>query len=204
MMSLHHESADSAAHVRSSRRVFPREPNILASHRSRDILARSPASDRLVSREKMASRGGFQAAPGGGGGGMGAGTGPPGVGGPPGMGPGTPSGRMGPSSGPQNHLYRSPMPGPGYPRPGMPPGARMTPRVQRWVPPATVPAPCPVPGCLAWTPPGNGPPPHRCSRSSSRPSRTETNMPRRRRWPIRFYLRGSGSWSRSLRPTWTC
>lgn len=61
----------------------------------------------------MAARGGFQAAPGGGGGGMG--TGPPGAGGPPVMGPGTPSGRMGPSSGAQNHLYRSPMPGPGYP-----------------------------------------------------------------------------------------
>ena len=31
------------------------------------------------------------------------------------MGPGTPSGRMVPSSAAQNHMYRSPMPGPGYP-----------------------------------------------------------------------------------------
>lgn len=68
--------------------------------------------------EKMAARGGFQqAAPGGGGGGGGGGMGPgppvPGGGGP-GMAPGTPAGRMGPA-GPQNPMYRSPMPGPGYP-----------------------------------------------------------------------------------------
>lgn len=62
----------------------------------------------------MANRGGFQTAVAGGGSG-GMGPGPPVGGGPPGMGPGTPSGRMGPSPGAQNHLYRSPMPGPGYP-----------------------------------------------------------------------------------------
>lgn len=62
----------------------------------------------------MANRGGFQAAAAGGGSG-GMGPGPPVGGGAPGMGPGTPSGRMGPSPGAQNHLYRSPMPGPGYP-----------------------------------------------------------------------------------------
>lgn len=62
----------------------------------------------------MAARGSFQSAPTGGGGG-GMGPGPPVQGGGPGMGPGTPGGRMGPSSGAQNHLYRSPMPGPGYP-----------------------------------------------------------------------------------------
>lgn len=62
----------------------------------------------------MAARGGFQSASTGGGGG-GMGPGPPVPGGGPGMGPGTPSGRMGPSSGAQNHMYRSPMPGPGYP-----------------------------------------------------------------------------------------
>lgn len=62
----------------------------------------------------MANRGGFQAAAAGGGSG-GMGPGPPVGGGGPGMGPGTPSGRMGPSPGAQNHLYRSPMPGPGYP-----------------------------------------------------------------------------------------
>lgn len=62
----------------------------------------------------MAARGGFQAAPTGGGGGA-MGPGPPVPGGGPGMGPGTPSGRMGPSPAAQNHMYRSPMPGPGYP-----------------------------------------------------------------------------------------
>lgn len=66
----------------------------------------------------MAARGGFQqaavGAPGGGGGaGMGPGAPVPGPGGP-GMAPGTPTGRMGPA-GPQNPIYRSPMPGPGYP-----------------------------------------------------------------------------------------
>lgn len=64
--------------------------------------------------EKMAARGSFQAAPTGGVGGS-MGPGPPVTGGAPGIGPGTPAGRMGPSSGAQNHLYRSPMPGPGYP-----------------------------------------------------------------------------------------
>lgn len=62
----------------------------------------------------MAARGGFQTAPTGGGGGA-MGPGPPVPGAGPGMGPGTPSGRMGPSSAAQNHMYRSPMPGPGYP-----------------------------------------------------------------------------------------
>lgn len=62
----------------------------------------------------MAARGGFQSAPTGGGGGA-MGPGPPVPGAGPGMGPGTPSGRMGPSSAAQNHMYRSPMPGPGYP-----------------------------------------------------------------------------------------
>lgn len=61
----------------------------------------------------MAARGGFQSAPTGGGGAMG--PGPPVSGAGPGMGPGTPSGRMGPSAAAQNHMYRSPMPGPGYP-----------------------------------------------------------------------------------------
>ena len=65
-------------------------------------------------REEMAARGGFQTAPTGGGGGA-MGPGPPVPGAGPGMGPGTPSGRMGPSSAAQNHMYRSPMPGPGYP-----------------------------------------------------------------------------------------
>ncbi|KAG9339672.1 hypothetical protein JZ751_023318 [Albula glossodonta] len=92
----------------------------------------------------MAARGGFQTAPGGGGGGMG--TGPPGASGPPGMGPGTPSGRMGPSSGAQNHMYRSPMPGPGYPRPGMPPGARMTPQGPGMGPPGYGSSPMSRPG----------------------------------------------------------
>lgn len=59
--------------------------------------------------EKMAARSGFQpATPGGGGAPLG--PGPPVAGAGPGMGPGTPSGRMGPG-GPQNHMYRSPMPG---------------------------------------------------------------------------------------------
>lgn len=62
----------------------------------------------------MAARGGFQAAPTGGGGGA-MGPGPPVPGAGPGMGPGTPSGRMVPSPAAQNHMYRSPMPGPGYP-----------------------------------------------------------------------------------------
>lgn len=65
-------------------------------------------------REEMAARGGFQSAPTGGGGGA-MGPGPPVPGAGPGMGPGTPSGRMGPSPAAQNHMYRSPMPGPGYP-----------------------------------------------------------------------------------------
>lgn len=43
------------------------------------------------------------------------GPGPPVPGAGPGMGPGTPSGRMVSSPAAQNHMYRSPMPGPGYP-----------------------------------------------------------------------------------------
>lgn len=79
---------------------------------SRDSSVPPPAA--ATSREEMAARGGFQAAPTGGGGGA-MGPGPPVPGAGPGMGPGTPSGRMGPSSAAQNHMYRSPMPGPGYP-----------------------------------------------------------------------------------------
>ncbi|XP_076864717.1 SWI/SNF-related matrix-associated actin-dependent regulator of chromatin subfamily D member 1 [Brachyhypopomus gauderio] len=99
----------------------------------------------------MAARGGFQqAAPGGaggggGGGGGGMGPGPPVPGGGPGMGPGTPSGRMGPS-GAQNHMYRSPMPGPGYPRPGMPPANRMTPQGPSMGPPGYGTSPVSRPG----------------------------------------------------------
>lgn len=73
-----------------------------------------PSAAAATFREEMAARGGFQATPTGGGGGT-MGPGPPVPGAGPGMGPGTPSGRMGPSSATQNHMYRSPMPGPGYP-----------------------------------------------------------------------------------------
>uniref|UniRef100_A0A4W5QW36 SWI/SNF related BAF chromatin remodeling complex subunit D1 n=1 Tax=Hucho hucho TaxID=62062 RepID=A0A4W5QW36_9TELE len=94
----------------------------------------------------MAARGSFQSAPTGGGGG-GMGPGPPVQGGGPGMGPGTPGGRMGPSSGAQNHLYRSPMPGPGYPRPGgMPPSSRMTPQGPPMGPPGYGSSPVSRPG----------------------------------------------------------
>lgn len=79
--------------------------------RSRGSSVPPPAA---TYREEMAARGGFQTAPTGGGGGA-MGPGPPVPGAGPGMGPGTPSGRMGPSSAAQNHMYRSPMPGPGYP-----------------------------------------------------------------------------------------
>lgn len=79
--------------------------------RSRGSSVLPPAA---TFREEMAARGGFQTAPTGGGGGA-MGPGPPVPGAGPGMGPGTPSGRMGPSSAAQNHMYRSPMPGPGYP-----------------------------------------------------------------------------------------
>ena len=79
--------------------------------RSRGSFVPPPAA---TFREEMAARGGFQTAPTGGGGGA-MGPGPPVPGAGPGMGPGTPSGRMGPSSAAQNHMYRSPMPGPGYP-----------------------------------------------------------------------------------------
>jgi len=65
-------------------------------------------------REEMAARGGFQSAPTAGGG-VAMGPGPPVPIAGPDMGPGTPSGRMIPSSAAQNHMYRSPMPGPGYP-----------------------------------------------------------------------------------------
>uniref|UniRef100_A0A673Z749 SWI/SNF related BAF chromatin remodeling complex subunit D1 n=1 Tax=Salmo trutta TaxID=8032 RepID=A0A673Z749_SALTR len=94
----------------------------------------------------MAARGSFQSAPTGGGGG-GMGPGPQVQGGGPGMGPGTPGGRMGPSSGAQNHLYRSPMPGPGYPRPGgMPPSSRMTPQGPPMGPPGYGSSPVSRPG----------------------------------------------------------
>ncbi|XP_031669944.1 SWI/SNF-related matrix-associated actin-dependent regulator of chromatin subfamily D member 1 isoform X1 [Oncorhynchus kisutch] len=94
----------------------------------------------------MAARGSFQSASTGGGGG-GMGPGPPVQGGGPGMGPGTPGGRMGPSSGAQNHLYRSPMPGPGYPRPGgMPPSSRMTPQGPPMGPPGYGSSPVSRPG----------------------------------------------------------
>ncbi|XP_066528280.1 SWI/SNF-related matrix-associated actin-dependent regulator of chromatin subfamily D member 1 [Hoplias malabaricus] len=105
----------------------------------------------------MAARGGFQSAapgaggpPGGPGGGAGAGAGgmgpgPPVPGGGPGMGPGTPAARMGPGA-PQNHLYRSPMAGPGYPRPGMPPTNRMTPQGPSMGPPGYGASPVSRPG----------------------------------------------------------
>uniref|UniRef100_A0A8C8BUZ9 DM2 domain-containing protein n=1 Tax=Oncorhynchus tshawytscha TaxID=74940 RepID=A0A8C8BUZ9_ONCTS len=95
----------------------------------------------------MAARGSFQSAPTGGGSGGGMGPGPQVQGGGPGMGPGTPGGRMGPSSGAQNHLYRSPMPGPGYPRPGgMPPSSRMTPQGPPMGPPGYGSSPVSRPG----------------------------------------------------------
>eukprot|EP00064_Thunnus_orientalis_P018158 superscaffoldBa00004090_g18250 len=96
-------------------------------------------------REEMAARGGFQSAPTGGGGGA-MGPGPPVPGAGPGMGPGTPSGRMVPSSAAQNHMYRSPMPGPGYPRPGMPPSSRMTPQGPAMGPPGYGNSPVSRPG----------------------------------------------------------
>jgi len=78
------------------------------SRDTRSLLA-GGALVRLRLAEKMAARSGFQpATPGGGGAPLG--PGPPVAGAGPGMGPGTPSGRMGPG-GPQNHMYRSPMPG---------------------------------------------------------------------------------------------
>uniref|UniRef100_A0A3P9HK23 SWI/SNF related, matrix associated, actin dependent regulator of chromatin, subfamily d, member 1 n=1 Tax=Oryzias latipes TaxID=8090 RepID=A0A3P9HK23_ORYLA len=93
---------------------------------------------------EMASRGGFQSAPTGGGGAVGPGQPVPGAG--PGMGPGTPTGRMGPSPAGQNHMYRSPMPGPGYPRPGMPPSSRMTPQGPAMGPPGYGNSPVSRPG----------------------------------------------------------
>ncbi|MED6280979.1 SWI/SNF-related matrix-associated actin-dependent regulator of chromatin subfamily D member 1 isoform X1 [Girardinichthys multiradiatus] len=93
----------------------------------------------------MAARGGFQSVPTAGGGGA-MGPGPPVPGAAPGMGPGTPSGRMGPTSGAQNHMYRSPMPGPGYPRPGMPPSSRMTPQGPAMGPPGYGGSPVSRPG----------------------------------------------------------
>uniref|UniRef100_A0A3Q2XA86 SWI/SNF related BAF chromatin remodeling complex subunit D1 n=1 Tax=Hippocampus comes TaxID=109280 RepID=A0A3Q2XA86_HIPCM len=93
----------------------------------------------------MAARGGFQSAPTGGGGGV-MGPGPPVPGAGPGMGPGTPSGRMGSSPAAQNHMYRSPMPGPGYPRPGMPPSSRMTPQGPAMGPPGYGGSPVSRPG----------------------------------------------------------
>ncbi|KAF3856610.1 hypothetical protein F7725_017333 [Dissostichus mawsoni] len=93
-----------------------------------------PCLYRRRHSERMAARGGFQSAPTGGV--VGAmGPGPPVQGAGPGMGPGTPTGRMVPSSAQQNHMYRSPMPGPGYPRPGMPPSNRMTPQGPAMGPP---------------------------------------------------------------------
>ncbi|MGH0185657.1 UNVERIFIED_CONTAM: hypothetical protein FKN15_018651 [Acipenser sinensis] len=93
----------------------------------------------------MAGRGGFQAAVTGGSG-VGPGSGPQGPGPALGMGPGTPTGRMGPASGAQNPLYRSPMAGPGYPRPGMPPGSRMTPQGPSMGPPGYGASPVSRPG----------------------------------------------------------
>uniref|UniRef100_A0A8D0C8S9 SWI/SNF related BAF chromatin remodeling complex subunit D1 n=1 Tax=Salvator merianae TaxID=96440 RepID=A0A8D0C8S9_SALMN len=76
----------------------------------------------------MAARAGFQAvAPSGGGGGTGPGTAAlgPGAAGPP--------VRMGPAPG--QGMYRSPLPGTAYPRPGMLPGSRMTPQGPAMGPP---------------------------------------------------------------------
>ncbi|KAF7246994.1 SWI/SNF-related matrix-associated actin-dependent regulator of chromatin subfamily D member 1 [Varanus komodoensis] len=76
----------------------------------------------------MAARAGFQAvAPSGGGGGAGPGAGP--------LGPGTagPPVRMGPAPG--QGMYRSPLPGSAYPRPGMLPGSRMNPQGPAMGPP---------------------------------------------------------------------
>ncbi|KAG8129409.1 hypothetical protein E2320_016161 [Naja naja] len=76
----------------------------------------------------MAARAGFQAvAPSGGGSGAGPGAGP--------LGPGTPGPpvRMGPAPG--QGMYRSPLPGAAYPRPGMLPGSRMTPQGPAMGPP---------------------------------------------------------------------
>uniref|UniRef100_A0A670I079 SWI/SNF related BAF chromatin remodeling complex subunit D1 n=1 Tax=Podarcis muralis TaxID=64176 RepID=A0A670I079_PODMU len=76
----------------------------------------------------MAARAGFQAvAPSGGGGGAGPGAGAlgPGAAGPP--------VRMGPAPG--QGMYRSPLPGAAYPRPGMLPGSRMNPQGPAMGPP---------------------------------------------------------------------
>lgn len=88
----------------------PPTSNATSRSRSRDTCVHPPATFR----EEMAARGGFQTAPtGAAAGAMGPGPPVPVVG--PGMGPGAPSGRMVPSPAAQNHMYRSPMPGPGYP-----------------------------------------------------------------------------------------
>ncbi|KPP73131.1 SWI/SNF-related matrix-associated actin-dependent regulator of chromatin subfamily D member 1-like, partial [Scleropages formosus] len=91
--------------------------------------------------EKMAARGGLQAAPAGG-----MNSGPQSCAVPPGMGPGAPAGRMGPSSAAQNHLYRCPVPGPGYPRPGVPPGSRTVPQGPAMGPPSYGASPVSRPG----------------------------------------------------------
>ncbi|KAG1929418.1 SWI/SNF-related matrix-associated actin-dependent regulator of chromatin subfamily D member 1 [Rhinichthys klamathensis goyatoka] len=104
----------------------------------------------------MAARSGFQpATPGGGGAPLG--PGPPVAGAGPGMGPGTPSGRMGPG-GPQNHMYRSPMPG--YPRPGMPPASRMTPQGPSMGPPGYGASPVSRPGMPVMDPSRKRPAPN--------------------------------------------
>ncbi|XP_039602716.1 SWI/SNF-related matrix-associated actin-dependent regulator of chromatin subfamily D member 1 [Polypterus senegalus] len=92
----------------------------------------------------MAARGAFQTAQTGGSGPVpAAGPGPgPGAG----AAPGTPTGRMAQVPGAPNHLYRSPMPGPGYPRPGIPPGSRMTPQGPAMGPPGYGTSPVSRPG----------------------------------------------------------
>ncbi|XP_018415635.1 PREDICTED: SWI/SNF-related matrix-associated actin-dependent regulator of chromatin subfamily D member 1 isoform X2 [Nanorana parkeri] len=83
----------------------------------------------------MAARAGFQSVT-------------PGVSGPPvaAMGPGTPGPavRMGPAPG--QGMYRSPMPGAAYPRPGMLPGSRMTPQGPAMGPPGYGGSPAARPG----------------------------------------------------------
>lgn len=91
-----------------------RHPKLCSRSRGSSVPPTAATFRHLLRDPDMATRGGFQAAPTGGGGGA-MGPGPPVPGAGPGMGPGTPSGRMGPSSAAQNHMYRSPMPGPGYP-----------------------------------------------------------------------------------------
>ncbi|KAM6330662.1 SWI/SNF-related matrix-associated actin-dependent regulator of chromatin subfamily D member 1 isoform 3-T3 [Alca torda] len=87
----------------------------------------------------MAARAGFQSVtPSGGGGGAAAGAGA--------LGPGTPGGpvRMGPAPG--QGLYRSPLPGAAYPRPGMLPGSRLAPQGPSMGPPGYGGSPAVRPG----------------------------------------------------------